>query len=62
MKATLRTAAALAIGLTLIPPYMYYLGHLGLAEMKGWMLTGTALWFVAAVPLANRRDRTGKPG
>jgi hypothetical protein len=48
MKTLAPIAALLALALTVVPPALFALGKLADAPMKGAMLAGVVLWFVAA--------------
>jgi hypothetical protein len=52
-----RLAAAVALGLTLIPAVLVALGRLDLETNKSLMLAGTVLWFTAVV-VSSKLKRT----
>lgn len=46
MKRIAQLASLAALAATIIPPLLFFLGHLGLDAAKAWMLAGTIVWFV----------------
>ncbi|MGA4643913.1 hypothetical protein [Limisphaera sp. 4302-co] len=48
MQTVLRILAFGALGLTVVPPFLFMIQQLGESAMKGWMLAGTFLWFATA--------------
>ncbi len=48
-----------ALGLTIVPAYLEYSSGLASSTVKGLMLVGTAVWFVAATALAVLREKQG---
>ena len=50
MKHLAQIFSAVALAGTLLPPCLFFAGHLDLPAMQRWMLGAAALWF-AATPL-----------
>jgi len=60
MKAVLIIVAGIALGLTVIPPFQFFVQSLENHQtVKTLMLVGTVLWFASAIPLLGFRDKKG---
>ena len=47
MKRAARLVSLAALAVTIVPPVLYFYGHMDLDAAKGWMLAATVAWFVA---------------
>jgi hypothetical protein len=47
MKTAARLISLAALVVTIVPPVMFFYGHLDLDATKQWMLAATVAWFVA---------------
>ncbi len=48
MKTAMKLLGLAALALTIVPPFLFMTKSLAEAAMKGIMLAGVVLWFVAA--------------
>lgn len=47
MKRAAQLVSIVALAGTILPPVLFFYGHLALEPMKGWMLLATIAWFIA---------------
>ena len=47
MKRAARLVSLVALAGTILPPVLYFTGHVELDVMKVWMLAATIAWFAA---------------
>jgi hypothetical protein len=47
VKTAARLVSLAALVATIVPPVLFFYGHLDLDAMKLWMLVATVAWFVA---------------
>ena len=47
MKTAARLVSLAALAGTIVPPVLFFTGHMDLDAMKLWMLVATVAWFVA---------------
>jgi hypothetical protein len=50
MKRAAQLVSLVALAATILPPVLFFGGHMGIDAMKTWMLAATVAWF-AATPL-----------
>ena len=50
MKTAARFVSLVALAATILPPVLFFTGHMDLDSTKMWMLVATVAWF-AATPL-----------
>jgi hypothetical protein len=48
MKPFARVVSGIALLGTIVPPWLYLTGRVGLATAQSWMLAATVAWFVSA--------------
>jgi hypothetical protein len=56
MRPVLQAVSFAALAATILPAILYFNGALDLDSAKGWMLVGTAAWFVATPAWMGRGD------
>ena len=47
MRPAARLVSLAALVATIVPPVLYFYGHMDLDATKAWMLVATIAWFVA---------------
>ncbi len=47
MKRAAQLVSLVALVATILPPVLFFAGHMGLDAMKTWMLGAAVAWFVA---------------
>ena len=50
MKRAAQLVSLAALAGTIVPPVLFFMGHMGIDTMKPWMLVATIAWF-AATPI-----------
>jgi hypothetical protein len=61
MKTAVRILAALALGLTVLPPCLRFTETISGELQKQLMLAGALLWFATATPLTRWRESSRPP-
>jgi len=56
MKLLYKLLALSGLLLTVAPPYLHYTGTLTEAGMKSWVLAGTVIWFIGAIPWLGKKE------
>jgi hypothetical protein len=60
MKSLLKIASAIGLGLSIIPPVLFFLGNMDLDSMKRWMGIGMVVWMVTAPFWINKKQEESK--
>ena len=61
MKTAARLVSLAALAGTIVPPVLFFTGHMDLDAMKLWMLVATVAWFVATPLWMDRPEPLGPP-
>ncbi len=58
MQTMYKILAVAGLLLTLIPPFMHFYGSVDEPTMKAWVMAGTVVWFVGAIPWLGKKKET----
>jgi len=56
VKTAARLISLVSLAGTILPPVLFFMGHMGLDATKVWMLVATIAWFIATPVWMDRQS------